>query len=211
MATNVSASTTPAVVNGSRTSNHWSSHWPARPRRPRASRSATPPTTGGSTMGSRTSARTTLRPGNSMRASSQASGTPSTIERPWPQSEHTSESRSASRTDGSPSTPGRSRHGARSNSPRVGRTKNVATASAARDHEKHRRAAPAPRGGHGGRKPNSRRTALAFVGPDELDERAGGRPRCRPRRWARSGTSAITFSSSGISHSLDRRRSLRRR
>ncbi len=58
---------------------------PTRPRRPKTSSSATPPTTGGSTSGTVTSARTSRRPGNSTRASSQASGTPSSqAEHAWP-------------------------------------------------------------------------------------------------------------------------------
>ena len=78
MATNVSASIAPSVVKGRVTPKRLSSHCPAMPLRPNASRRATPPTTGGSTMGSSTSARTTLLPGNGTRASSQASGTPNT-------------------------------------------------------------------------------------------------------------------------------------
>ena len=63
MATKVSAITAPAVVNGSVMPNRRSSHWPTSPRRPKASSRATPPTTGGSTIGKVTSARTRLRPG----------------------------------------------------------------------------------------------------------------------------------------------------
>src|SRR5262245_32610761 len=78
IATNASATTTPVVVNGSETPNHESRYWPRIPRRPRTSSNATPPTTGGSTSGTVTNARNTPRPGRSLRASSHASGTPST-------------------------------------------------------------------------------------------------------------------------------------
>src|SRR5688500_9363286 len=47
IATNASASTTPAVVKGNEIPNHWSRYWPTTPRRPSTSSSATPPTTGG--------------------------------------------------------------------------------------------------------------------------------------------------------------------
>ena len=60
-----------------------------RPRRPNASSSATPPTTGGSTSGTVTSARTSRRPRNVARASTQASGTPSTSTAPSPSDAHT--------------------------------------------------------------------------------------------------------------------------
>ena len=82
IATNVWASTTPAVVNGRRMPNQRSRYWPTSPRRPRAKNSATPPTTGGSTIDSVHRARTTPRPGKSTRASSQASGTPNTQREP---------------------------------------------------------------------------------------------------------------------------------
>ena len=96
MATNVSAITTAAVVNGSVIPNAASSHSPTRPRRPSTSSSATPPTTGGSTSGTVTSARTRRRPGKSTRASSQASGTPSSRHSPVATVAVTSDSRSAS-------------------------------------------------------------------------------------------------------------------
>src|SRR5664279_1100552 len=56
IATNVSATTTPAVVNGSVIPNQESRNRPTIPLRPSTSSSATPPTTGGSTSGSVTSA-----------------------------------------------------------------------------------------------------------------------------------------------------------
>lgn len=76
MATNASATTTPAVVNGSEYLTHASRYWPTKPSRPSTSSSATPPTTGGSTSGTVTRVRTNWRPGSSVRASSHASGTP---------------------------------------------------------------------------------------------------------------------------------------
>ena len=77
-ATNVCATTTAGVVNGRVMPNQASRYLPTTPLRPNASSSATPPTTGGSTSGSVTSARTRPRPRNVVRASTQASGTPST-------------------------------------------------------------------------------------------------------------------------------------
>ena len=50
------------------------------PVRPNASSSATPPTTGGSTSGRVTSARSSRCPGKLLRASTHASGTPMTRE-----------------------------------------------------------------------------------------------------------------------------------
>src|SRR6266545_7354716 len=77
IATNVSATTTPAVVNGRLIPNVASSQPPSSPRRPKTSSRATPPTTGGNTSGTVTSARANLRPGKLVRARSHASGTPS--------------------------------------------------------------------------------------------------------------------------------------
>ncbi len=95
IATNVAASTAPEVWKGSVIPNVSSSHGPSRPRRPNASSSATPPTVGGSTIGSSTSERTNALPGNGTRASSHASGTPKSSERPSDQSETRRERRSA--------------------------------------------------------------------------------------------------------------------
>ena len=100
IATNASATTTPGVVNGSVMPNQASRYWPTMPRRPNASSSAMPPTTGGSTSGTVTSARASRRPGNSARASSHASGTPTTNEIAVAAVAVTSESRSASRLVG---------------------------------------------------------------------------------------------------------------
>ncbi len=96
IATNVAATTAPEVWKGSVIPKVSSSHGPSSPRRPNASSSATPPTVGGSTMGSSTRERTNALPGNGTRASSQASGTPSSSESPSAHRETSSESRSAS-------------------------------------------------------------------------------------------------------------------
>src|ERR1700729_4081818 len=80
MATKVSAITTAAGVNGMVSPNQVSSELPMKPVRPKASSSATPPTTGGSTSGRVTSARSSRWPGKRPRASSHASGTPMTRE-----------------------------------------------------------------------------------------------------------------------------------
>lgn len=96
IATNVAASTAPEVWKGNVTPKVSSSHGPSSPRRPNASRRATPPTVGGRTIGSSTSERTNALPGKGTRASSQASGTPSSRESPSAHRETSSESRSAS-------------------------------------------------------------------------------------------------------------------
>ena len=95
IATNVWATTTPAIVNGKRMSNQRSRYWPTRPRRPSAKNSATPPTTGGNTIDSVHSARTAPRPGNETRASSHASGTPNNADSPAAHSDETSDRRNA--------------------------------------------------------------------------------------------------------------------
>ena len=77
MATNVWAITTATVVNGTRTPNSKSTNWPAKPLRPNRYSSASPPTTGGSTKGRSTIARSTRMPGTCARASTTASGPPS--------------------------------------------------------------------------------------------------------------------------------------
>ena len=68
--------TTAAVVNGSWMPNQRSNKTPTKPRRPNAVNSATPPTTGGSTSGRVTSARTRRWPGKRVRARTNATGTP---------------------------------------------------------------------------------------------------------------------------------------
>lgn len=95
MATKVAASTAPEVWNGRVIPKVSSSQGPSSPRRPKARRSATPPTVGGSTIGRSTRDRTNALPGKSTRASSQASGTPRTRERPRAQAETIRDSLSA--------------------------------------------------------------------------------------------------------------------
>lgn len=100
IATKVAATTAPEVWNGSVIPKVFSSQGPSSPRRPKPRRSATPPTVGGSTIGRRTSERTSALPGNSIRASSQARGTPSRSERPRAQNETSRDSLSACVTPG---------------------------------------------------------------------------------------------------------------
>src|SRR4051794_37867904 len=121
MATNVWAKITPCVVNGRRKPNQSYRYWPNRPRRPNEKNRATPPTTGGSTIDSVARARTTPRPGKPTRASSQASGTPKTIEITVAHNEHHTESHSARRTSGSVRTSHTVLHGARHTKARNGR------------------------------------------------------------------------------------------
>src|SRR5439155_3613803 len=123
---------TAAVVKGRRISNQRSSHWPTRPRRPSAKKSATPPTTGGSTIDSVHNARTAPRPTNVTRASSHASGTPKRIDNAVDHNEHVIDSFSASSASDDFSNDQASRHGARHSKPMKGRAKNptATTASA---------------------------------------------------------------------------------
>ncbi len=95
IATNVAASTAPEVWKGSVIPKVSSSHGPSNPRRPKASSRATPPTVGGSTMGSSTSERTNALPRKGTRASSHASGTPSSKDSPSAQKDTSNERRSA--------------------------------------------------------------------------------------------------------------------
>src|SRR4051794_28311606 len=76
MATNASATTTPAVVNGRLTPNAASSHDPTSPRRPKTSSSATPPTTGGHTQGPVANARANPPPGEKGRGQNPARRAP---------------------------------------------------------------------------------------------------------------------------------------
>jgi len=93
---------------------------PTRPRRPNANSNAAPPTTGGNTIGSVTTARTMLRPGNSTRAKSQASGTPNINEMIPASNEVNSDSRNASTTTSEDTNSGSLRHGVRLASPNNG-------------------------------------------------------------------------------------------
>ena len=126
MATNTLAATTPQIENGSRNPVASSSGSPMRPRRPNAKSSAAPPTTGGNTIGSVTTARSTDRPGKSVRASSHASGTPSTTEMTAETDDVTSESSSASTTIGCDTSSVSRLHGVRLSSPTRGSTKTAA-------------------------------------------------------------------------------------
>src|ERR1700712_1322122 len=103
------------------------------PLRPKASSSARPPTTGGSTSGTVTSARSTASPGNRARASTQAKGTPSTVEATVAAVAHSSDSRSAVSAAGSDSRPASPRHGARTSNAKSGtsRKQNPTAAGAA--------------------------------------------------------------------------------
>src|SRR3569833_3890197 len=122
-ATNASATTTPAVGNGRVTPNQRYILCPSRPLRPRASSSATPPTTGGSTRGTVTSARTRRWPGKDTRARTHARGTPTSRQNRVARVAQTMESRSASRTSGRPSRVPIVDQGARSSRPTTGRTR----------------------------------------------------------------------------------------
>src|SRR6266542_2885911 len=76
IATKVSAITTATGEKGIVTPNQEYRYLPSKPVRPNASSNATPPTTGGSTSGSVTSARNSRCPAKLPRASTHASGTP---------------------------------------------------------------------------------------------------------------------------------------
>ena len=130
MATNVSAITTATGVNGISRPNHESSRRPTNPVRPNASSSATPPTTGGSTSGKVTRARSSRCPGKLVRASTQASGTPMTTAIPVAVvAVHRERTRAWVASD-PPSAAPRCRHGARISSPIKGRTRNATAISA---------------------------------------------------------------------------------
>ncbi len=130
IATKVAATTAPEVWNGSTMPKVFSSQPPSSPRRPKPRSSATPPTVGGSTIGSSTSERTSALPGKLTRASSQASGTPSSSDSPSAQNETTSDSRSASRTSGLVRWVPRSFQGVRARMPTSGISKNAMATSA---------------------------------------------------------------------------------
>src|SRR5438445_1500127 len=99
---------------------------PSRPRRPNASSRATPPTTGGRTMGSTVTARSTARPGKVSRARVQASGTPKTRAIAVADKEASSDRRSAVRTSGDRSWSQIALPGVRSTRPISGIRKNAA-------------------------------------------------------------------------------------
>ena len=216
IATNVWATTTPHVVNGRRKSNQRSRYWPNRPRRPNEKNRATPPTTGGSTIDSVHSARTTPRPGKPTRASSQASGTPND-ERDRGRRQRAADRQPQRGADGvlGERRPRASSTAARHSSPTNGRAKKATPTSG--DGEDRRRRAIAAGRGHRpehligvlrcGRDPHdalrcARRSdgssgaaeavagedRLAFVAEHEVDERGGGLGVARTRPWRRSGT-----------------------
>src|SRR5688500_9070157 len=130
IATKVSAITTAVVVNGMVTSRVWSSQRPTIPWRPRTRNSATPPTTGGSTSGTVTSARRTDRPRARDRASTQASGTPSTRESPVAAVAETRLKRSACLTAGLVNCDTSSPQGARTTRPASGSTRKATARTA---------------------------------------------------------------------------------
>src|SRR3712207_4350347 len=130
IATKVSAMTTAVVVNGTVTPRAWSSQRPTMPCRPSTRKSATPPTTGGSTSGTVTRARSTDRPRARERASTQASGTPRTRESPVAAVAETRLSRSACPTAGLVSCGPSSPQGARMTRPASGRTRKATARTA---------------------------------------------------------------------------------
>jgi hypothetical protein len=130
MATKVLAATTPQVENGSRNPVASWTGPPNSPRRPNAKRRAAPPTTGGRTIGRVINALAADRPGNRVRASTQASGIPATSEMAVAAKAVVMLRRRASVTTGRPTRSPRSLHGARCRSATNG-TAMYPTASAA--------------------------------------------------------------------------------
>ncbi len=130
MATKVAATTAPEVWKGRVIPKESSSQGPSSPRRPKPRSRATPPTVGGSTMGSSTRERTRALPLNSTRASSQARGTPRTRERPSAHRDTRRESFRASTTPGLPRCSPRSPHGVRTRIPISGISRNATASSA---------------------------------------------------------------------------------
>src|SRR6267143_2289361 len=126
IATKVSAIIAPAVVNGRWIPKVFASQPPSKPRRPKASSSATPPTTGGRTIGRTVTARSTARPGKVSRAKVHASGTPKTRAIAVADKDASSERRSAVRTSGERSCCQVDAHGVRSTRPTRGMRKNAA-------------------------------------------------------------------------------------
>src|SRR5919201_2798725 len=93
------------------------------PLRPKAVSRATPPTTGGSTIGSTVNARSTARPGKATRARIQASGTPNAIAMAVADSEASSDRRRAVSDSVEVSRAAASVQGARSSRPSSGSRK----------------------------------------------------------------------------------------
>src|SRR6478672_1542675 len=102
---------------------------PTTPLRPSAVTRATPATTGGSTSGTATAARTMLRPGNSTRASSQARGVPRSRQATTVAADATPVIRRASRTAGVASSSRKLPHGVSSTSVTSGTTSSAAASA----------------------------------------------------------------------------------
>src|SRR6202022_4512844 len=103
---------------------------PSSPRRPKASSKATPPTTGGKTIGNTVIARSTARPGKVRRAKVHASGTPKTRAMAVAENDASKERRSAVRTSGERSWSQVTAQGVRRTRPIRGTTKNAAPTAA---------------------------------------------------------------------------------
>src|SRR2546421_3693918 len=173
MATKVSAMMAPAVVKGRWIPKAVASQPPTRPLRPKASSKATPPTTGGSTMGSTVNARKTERPGKASRANVQASGTPSTSAIAVAETDASNDRRNAASTSGELNCCQAEVHGVRSSKPSSGMMKKAAPPLARMTI------------GRGGEGRGRRRLrvgkaipgeGLPAVGEDVADERPGQRP-----------------------------------
>src|SRR5260370_21873215 len=108
------------------------SHPPSSPCRPKASSSATPPTTGGRPIGSTVRARTPDRTGKVSLAKVQASGTPSTTAITVAENDASSDRRRAARPSGAPSSRHADVHGVRNSRPSSGMMKKAAPAPARR-------------------------------------------------------------------------------
>ena len=133
-ATNVWATTTAALVKGRLNPVSCAMGAPRRPERPKSSSKARPPTTGGSTSGTRTSTRTTRYrrcPGiSASETSHHASGTPMTRHTSVAATAHERESQRACPTSGCPTISGNSAHGTRRTRARMGSTSSASATSA---------------------------------------------------------------------------------
>ncbi len=199
-------------MNGRRKSNQRSRYWPNRPRRPKEKNSATPPTTGGSTIDSVHSARTTPRPGE-LDPRQQPGQRHAEHERDTPvahsEQRSTATARCARRR--SVSTSQAALHGARHSSPTNGSAKKAMrrrTASASAGAGRRSPSAGAVRRRRscarapvvtGRRSRRSARIAWPSLAEHEVDERRGRR-RGSPRSAVTTiGYSAMTLMSAGIS------------
>src|SRR6478736_2432366 len=133
-------------------------YWPMRPLRPHVMSRATPPTTGGRTRGTVSSARTQLVARCSERARNQARGVPSSRHRTAVTDVVVSESRSAGRTVGVARSDGMRAQSARSSSATSGTTSRSSASAAgtpSATRERHRAAylmSGHPAGGRTGRR-----------------------------------------------------------